>query len=138
MNASAPASPVADGALAAALGPTLAVWRALVAVVTEAFPAVSEEWKPSKVAFGRICLLKQGLRTLVYLIPGRGGFEVSVVLGERAAALALASEALPAEIKRRVAGARSYAEGRGVRFPVTRDDEVPAVVTLVTLKLAPK
>ncbi len=71
------------------------------------------------------------------LIPRKGDFEVSVVLGERAVALALAGD-LPADTKRQLSEARQYAEGRGIRFPVTKTADVATARRLVAFKVAPK
>jgi hypothetical protein len=50
------------------------------------------------------------------LTPEKGAVRVAVVLGERAAALALACD-LPEPIKTMVREAKPYAEGWGIRFP---------------------
>lgn len=123
--------------LAAALGAAAPLWHELVAALRADFPGLRPEWRPAKLAFGKVCLLRQKERTLVYLIPRRGDFEVSVVLGERAVALALAGE-LPAATKRSIAEAMSYAEGRGIRFPMTEAGQVPVVRRLVACKTTPK
>ncbi len=130
-------SPPLPADVAAALGPTGPVWQQLTAAVALDFPDLRQEWKPTKLEFGRICLLKQENRTLLYLIPHAGGFEASLVLGERAVALALAGE-LPAGIKSQISAARRYAEGRGIRFPVTAAPQIAVIRQLVAFKTAPK
>jgi len=50
------------------LGTTYLIWQKLIAELTEAFPTLRQQWKPSKIPFGRICLLKLRDRTLLYLI----------------------------------------------------------------------
>ena len=123
-------------ALAAALGDSAPLWRQLIDELTSDFPGLRQEWKPSKLEFGSLCLLKLKDRTLLYLIPRSGDFEVSVVLGERAVTLALASD-LPADTKRQLSEARQYAEGRGIRFPVTTAGDVATARRLVAFKVAP-
>ena len=133
-----PTDPIpTEAELSATLGPTQAIWQKLHAALTQDFPGLRLEWKAAKIPFGRYGLLRQKERSLVYLIPRAGNFEVSVVLGEKAVALALAAD-LPTETKQLVAGARRYAEGRGIRFPVTSVAQIPAIRTLVACKVAPK
>ena len=137
MKSPAPAQSPSPAALAAALGGTAPLWRQLVDELTSDFPGLREEWKPSKLEFGSLCLLKLKERTLLYLIPRRGDFEVSIVLGERAVALALAGD-LPADLQRQLSEARQYAEGRGIRFPVTTATRIAPIRKLVAYKTAPK
>ncbi|HLP09289.1 MAG TPA: DUF3788 family protein [Opitutaceae bacterium] len=128
-------APSAD-ALAAALGPTASAWRLLVEDLEFDFPGLKQEWKPTKLEFGRVCLLKHKARTLVYLIPRQGDFEASVVLGPRAVILALAGD-LPASTKRLIEEAKPYVEGRSIRFPVSSLAQVDLVRRLVACKVAP-
>src|SRR5690349_17452082 len=100
-----PPKPPSSTELEAALGKTYAIWQKLIAELTSKLPGLREEWKPSKLQFGRACLLKLKARTLVYLLPGTSVFDISIVLGERAVAIALASD-LPKEIKKMIAEAR--------------------------------
>ena len=136
--AKAPAPPPPSGAeLRAALGPSHGVWLELIAAMKADFPLIEEAWRPSKVEFGRICLLRVGARTLLYLIPSAPGFDVSAVLGERAVELAMASD-LPAAVKKQLAEARRYAEGRGVRIAMTSLNLVPVVRKLAAIKATPR
>jgi hypothetical protein len=131
------AKPPADAELKAVLGNAGAVWSGIVRAVEEKFSPLDQEWKPSKLAFGRVCLLRHKKRTLLYLIPDKGRIVVAVVLGERAYELAMAAS-LPAAIKKMLSEARPYAEGRGIRFPVNSLSEVPAIAKLVEIKTTPK
>jgi len=137
MKSPGPAKSPSPTTLAAALGDSGPLWRQLVAGMTSDFPGLSQVWKPSKLEFGSLCLFKLKDRTLLYLIPRSGDFEASVVLGERAVALALAGD-LPADTKRQLSEARPYAEGRGIRFPVTKAVDVATARRLVAYKVAPK
>jgi len=131
-----PGGPPTAAELRASLGPALGAWRALVAGMAREFPPLEEAWAPSKAAFGRVCRLRQKTRTLLYLIPGSSGFEVSAVLGDRAVALALAGD-LPAEMKDLLRAARRYPEGWAIRLAVTGADTVPAILRLAAFKVAP-
>ena len=121
--------------VAATLGPAQAAWDGIIAAIGQNHGPIDREWKPSKLSFGRVCLLKQKKRTLLYLIPEEGSITAAVVVGERAVALALAST-LPATIKTLITEARPYAEGRGIRFPVSLMTDVAIVEQLVAMKIA--
>ncbi len=123
--------------LETALGKTHAIWRKLITELASEFPGLREEWKPSKLEFGHVCLLKLKDRTLLYLLPGTSVFEVSIVLGERAVAIALDSQ-LSTGTKKMISEARQYAEGRGIRFAVRTSAQIPEVAKLVEIKTTPK
>lgn len=131
------AKPPSDAELKAVLGKAGAVWSGIVRTVEEKFVPLDKEWKPSKSAFGRLCLLRHKKRTLLYLIPDKGQVVVAVVLGERAFELAMAAS-LPAAIKKMLSEARPYAEGRGIRFPVNSLGDIPVIAKLVEIKTIPK
>ena len=123
--------------IAKVLGAALNVWDQILSSISELLGAIEQEWKPSKSDFGWMCLLKHKKRTVVYLTPEAGSIRIAVVLGERAVELALASR-LPAKIKRLIREARPYAEGRGIRFPVSSESDLPVVSELVAIKTTPK
>jgi hypothetical protein len=129
--------PPTPSELKAALGSASALWTDIVQIATTVAVPLTTEWKPSKTAFGRICLLQHNKRTLLYLTPGNETVTVAIVLGERAYRLAMASS-LPAAIKKLFAEARPYAEGRGIRFSVTSPRDVATIKTLLAIKTAPK
>ncbi len=123
--------------LSKALGKAAAHWQAIVAALEKDFSPLDQEWRPSKLEFGRMCLLRYKDRTLLYLIPMAGQLLVGVVLGQRAFDLAMES-ALPDAIKKMLRDARPYAEGRGIRFTAKSAKDVASVALLVKLKTAPK
>ena len=111
--------------LSALLGSAAVLWSDIVHAVEETISPIDTVWKPSKAEFGRICLLQHKKRTLLYLTP------------EKEKGLAMSSS-LPATIKKMFAEARPYAEGRGIRFPVISQTDVPTIKKLVEIKTAPK
>lgn len=131
-------SPTSDaGQWKSTLGRAYPLWAGVVRVVEELASPLDIEWKPSKSAFGRLCLLRYKKRTLVYLLPEEASVTVAIVLGERAYGLAMAST-LSAAIKTALSEARPYAEGRGIRVPVRASRDLATIRKLVTIKLAPK
>jgi len=127
--AKAGVKPPTGAELKAALGKSAGLWSAIVDAVAKVYPPLEQEWRPSKLEFGRMCLLRQKERTLVYLIPMAGQMLAGVVLGQRAYELAMAS-ALAEAIKKMLSDAKPYAEGRGIRFVVKTEADVAEVVTL--------
>lgn len=123
--------------LASELGAAQDIWNGIIASVTEKFGSIDQEWKSSKASFGWMCLLKHKKRTLLYLTPEKERVRVAIVLGERAVVLALASE-LPEGIKALIREARPYAEGRGIRFPVSSAADMLVVSDLLAIKTTPR
>jgi Protein of unknown function (DUF3788) len=119
------------------LGSAFALWSGIIEAVEERSGPLVLQWKPSKAAFGRVCLLQHKNRTLLYLTPDKGRVGIAIVLGERAYGLAMAS-ALPAAIKTLFSEAKPYAEGRGIRFTASSPSDIPLIVKLVEIKTTPK
>jgi len=129
--------PPTDPELKAVLGSAGDLWFGIVHAIEEMFKPLDQQWKPSKAGFGRICLLQHKKRTLLYLTPERENVRVAIVLGERAYDLAMSSS-LPAAIKKMFSEARPYAEGRGIRFPVSSLSDVARIKKLLEIKTTPK
>jgi|BarGraNGADG00312_1021997.scaffolds.fasta_scaffold34284_3 Protein of unknown function (DUF3788) len=123
--------------LANVLGSAAVLWYGIVHAVEETFAPIDRQWKPSKTEFGRMCLLQHKKRTLLYMTPDKEKIRIAIVLGERAYGLAMASS-LPVAIKKMLSEARPYAEGRGIRFPVSSLSDIPMITTLVEIKTTPK
>ena len=119
------------------LGGAADTWNRIVAAIEERFSPLERQWKPSKAEFGRICLLQHRKRTLLYMTPGKEEILIAIVLGERAAAIA-AESSLPSRIKKLIAEARPYVEGRGIRFRVKDSKDISIVKDLVAIKTTPK
>jgi hypothetical protein len=48
------------------------------------------------------------------------------------------ASSLPVAIKKMFSEARPYAEGRGIRFPVSSLSDIPMITKLVEIKTTPK
>lgn len=123
--------------LRATLGTADALWADIIRAVEDVASPLRLEWKPSKAAFGRMCLLQYQKRTLLYLTPAEETITAAIVLGDRAYGLAMASS-LPASVKKLLSEARRYAEGRGIRLSVNSPSDLPTVRELVKIKATPK
>jgi hypothetical protein len=126
-----------DAELKAVLGSAGELWSGIIHAVEEMFVPLDQQWKPSKAAFGRICLLQHKKRTLLYITPDKEKVWIAIVLGERAYGLAMAGS-LPVAIKKMFSEARPYAEGRGIRFPASSLSDIPLIAKLVEIKTTPK
>ena len=125
--------PPTNSELEAVLGGAVDLWQGIVNAVEKSVSPLNKQWKPSKAEFGRICLLQHKGRTLLYMTPDEQKIVIAVVLGERAVAIAVNSK-LPVRIKKLITAARPYAEGRGIRFPVSSAKDIPTVTQLVAIK----
>ncbi len=119
------------------LGPASEVWSRLFLSLEGMFAPLEVQWRPSRMPFGRMCLVRNKKRTLLYLTPDNRRVWVAVILGERAFNLAMSSS-IPAPIKRMFAEARPYAEGRGIRFAVDSLRALPVIAQLMAIKTSPK
>ena len=130
------ASPT-EAELKAFLGSANVLWSGIFQAVEELFAPLDKQWRPSKTDFGHLCLLQHKKRTLLYLTPDKEKVWIAIVLGERAYGLAMASS-LPVALKKMFSEARPYAEGRGIRFPVSSLSEIPMITKLVEIKTTAK
>jgi hypothetical protein len=112
--------------LSAALGRVRPLWDRLRAAV-----ALDGEWHSYSKKAGWSMRLKSRDRNIVYLIPGAAAFDVSFALGDRAVAAAR-----DAGLAALVDGAKRYAEGTAVRFPIATARDVAAAKKLVEIKLS--
>lgn len=127
------AKPPDDRALARGLGSAKARWDDIVAHISGAYPPVTEAWGFYKSWSLR---LKRKDRTVLYLLPGDGGFRCAFVLGAKAAEAARKAK-LPKDVLKAIDEAPVYAEGRGFRFDVRTARDVAAVKTLAAVKMGP-
>ena len=120
-------------ALRGALGKSHTAWTRLIELVEQRIGPVTQVWAFTSASTGWGLRLKRGDRIIVYMTPRRGSFMVSMALGEKAAAAALASS-LPAQVATVIEAAPRYAEGRGVRMEVRSVREVAPLALLAQIK----
>jgi len=121
-----------EEALAAALGPALANWEAVRAWVY-ACDKPSDDWKYYGKSAGWTYKLFSGKRNLVFLVPQEGVFKAYFILGERAAAAALAC-GLPDEIRKLIEDATVHVEGRSFQFDINGAADVDTALKLLEIK----
>jgi hypothetical protein len=100
-------------------------------------PGAACEWRRYSKTAPWVVKVSEGDRTLFYITPKPGHFEVTVVLGERAVVAALAGR-VGKKLHAAIRKAKPYVEGRPVRVLVRGEADVQAVEELVAVKLKPE
>ena len=95
------------------------------------------EWKRYSKKSPWVMKVSEGDRTLFYVTPQANQFEVTVVLGQRAAQAALAGEVREG-LHAAIRSAKPYVEGRPVRVVIAGKADLAGVAELVAVKLKPK
>lgn len=117
-----------------ALGRSKPVWDRLIADLASEHDVAVQEWKSYSVKTGWALRLMRGKRTIVWLAPCEGSFQVAFILGD--SALAAARQArLPARVRRLLEQAPRYPEGTGVRLQVKAARDIPLLKTLAAITL---
>ncbi len=109
--------------------------RSAFLALTHDRPGAICVWKRYSKKSPWVLRVSEGDRTLFYVTPQADQFEVTVILGERAAQAALGGrvrEGLHAAIR----SARPYVEGRPVRVVVAAEADLAGVAELVAVKAA--
>ena len=117
-----------------ALGRAKPLWDRLVAELASEHDVTTREWKSYGAKSGWSLRLMRGKRTIVWLVPSAGCFEVAFVFGEKALA-AIRESAMPAPVLRMLDEAPKYPEGTGLRFQVKAGKDIAVVKKLAAAKL---
>jgi Protein of unknown function (DUF3788) len=123
-----------DRELRLALGPASALWDKLVVDLQRKHIVNTQEWGSSSHKAGWSLRLKQKDRIILYLIPLPGSFQAALVLGDKGVKAARQSK-LPERVLKTIAGAKRYAEGTGIRLPVTAPEDLAAIEELAQIKI---
>ena len=124
-----------DADLEKALGPTKPVWDGLIADLAAQHDVSIQEWKCYSVKTGWALRLMRGKRTIVWLAPCEGCFQVAFILGEKAVQAARQC-GLSAPALRALDEAPKYPEGTGIRLLIKGPRDIPTVKKLTVVKLA--
>jgi hypothetical protein len=120
-----------DDELSAELGAARALWDELLTEL--ALPI--QEWNSYSPKAGWFLKLKLKKRTIVYLSPRRGSFQVSFILGAKAVE-ATRQAKLSKTLLKIIDEAPRYPEGTGVRLEIKARRDLAAVKKLAAIKLA--
>jgi hypothetical protein len=124
----------ADADLAATLGAAKPLWDELIADMAQRHGVAIQEWRSYSPKTGWALRLKRGKRTILWMAPCRGSFQVMFILGGKAI-LAARQSGLSARLQRIIDEAPKYPEGTGVRLQIKGPRDIPAISKLAGIKL---
>jgi len=117
-----------------ALGRAKPLWDQLVAELASEHDVTTREWKSYSPKHGWSLRLMRGKRTIAWLVPYAGVFQVLFIFGAKAVTT-IRQTALPARVLRMLDQAPKYPEGTGLRFEITTAKDIAVVKTLAAIKL---
>jgi hypothetical protein len=117
------------------LGRAASPWAELVRHINATYAPVVEQWHFGGAKYGWSLRLGKPDRVILYLIPQPRRFLVGIVLGAKAVAAAQTAR-LAARVLSSIAEAPRYAEGTGLRLPVSKASDLPSIEKLTALKMA--
>lgn len=123
-----------DSDLERALGRAKPLWDRLIADLASEHEVAIQEWKSYSAKAGWSLRLMRGQRTIVWLAPCDGFFQVVFIFGDRALMAARQSR-LSARVLRALDEAPRYPEGTAVRLKIRAAKDIPLVKTLAAIKL---
>jgi hypothetical protein len=123
-----------DADLNEALGLAKPSWDGLVTEMAAEHGVATQEWKSYSPKAGWALRLLRGKRTILWLAPFKGSFEVLFILGGKALSAAHQSR-LSALGRRALEQAKTYPEGTGVRLLVKGPRDIPTIKKIAVLKL---
>jgi hypothetical protein len=123
-----------DDELEKVLGRAKPLWDQLVAELASEHDVTNREWKSYSPKNGWSLRLIRGKRTIAWLVPSAGAFQVLFILGEKALT-AIRQTAFPARVLRMLDDAPKYPEGTGLRFEIETAHDIAAVKKLAAIKL---
>lgn len=129
-----PAAP-ADVDLGEALGAAKPAWDEFLERLAREKIADTHVWKSHSPKWGWSLRVLKKKRTIVWLSPGRGGFNVLFILGDKAVAAARGAK-LPRAILAALEAAPRYPEGTGLGLVAKSPRDLPALQKLAALKAA--
>ena len=124
-----------DKSLGRVLKDTQSVWKQIATYLDAEYGEIRKEWKHYSQKSGWVVKVIQKKRTLFYLIPHDGYFDLAFVFGDKAVA-ATEQSTLPKKMLAELRDARRYVEGRGLSVPVRSSRALKSIKTLVAIKLA--
>ena len=119
--------------LAEALGGRKLYWDEIVRHITEAYAAVTCEWKYYGKAWGWSLVLKSKAKTLCYLVPRQGHFQAAVIFNEAGRMLAAAT-GLPEEVARDVEASKNNPKNIPYDFNVTEQEDIKVAEELIAIR----
>lgn len=129
------ADPPSDTELTAALGLAKPAWDQLLDAFGREGIATAHLWKSHFPKWGWSLRVLKKKRTIAWLSPGRGGFNVLFILGDKAVTATRVAK-LPRAIFTALDAAPRYPEGTGLRLVAKTPRDLPALQKLAAIKAA--
>ncbi|MBN2598498.1 MAG: DUF3788 domain-containing protein [Marinifilaceae bacterium] len=117
------------------LDSTFDLWQQIIEIVKKKYPNPKEEWNYPGKNYGWSFRLKDKKRAIIYLLPRQGYFKAAFVFGQKAMDQVMAGD-IDAAIKEDLAGAKKYAEGRGLSIEVHNAKPINNIEKLIDIKIA--
>ena len=119
--------------LTEALGPSRELWDKLIEEITNACKIDNQEWNSYSVKAGWSLRLQRKKRNILHLGPLVGGFQVALILGDKAVKAARESR-LPARAVKLIKEAKRYPEGTAIRFAVKSEEDIDLIKQFAVIK----
>ena len=116
-------------------GTTYVLWKELEEFVIEKYPNALAEWNFPGKKYGYSFRIKDKRRAILYFLPRKDYFKIAFVFGQKATDIIMGSD-VETKIKTKLAQARKYAEGRGIRIDVKNESPITDIKKLVAIKLS--
>lgn len=126
--------PPNDRSLGRILKDTKPIWQQVLTHLQQEYGDIHKEWKHYSKKSGWVLKVIQKKRTVFYLIPHDGHFDLSFIFGDKAV-VAAEKSALPKKLIEKLRAAKKYIEGRGLSVPVKSPRALKSIKTLVAIKL---
>lgn len=119
--------------LTIALGEQKQNWKEIVRHTEEIYTGFSQEWKYYGKAWGWSLVLKSKAKTLCYLTPVEGHFQVSFIFNDKGRTLAAGAD-LPKEIAHGVEAAKNNPKNIPYDFEVIQAAGVEVAKKLIAIR----
>lgn len=116
--------------LAVAVGEHRSQWDEIIQHTSETYAAFSQEWKYYGKAWGWSLILKNKTKTLCYLTPVQGYFQVSIIFNDKGRALA-ATYNLPKTVAQAVEASKDNPKNIPYDFDVRTDADTDIAKKLI-------
>lgn len=113
---------------------TYQIWDKIKNYVFNLDNSLTDMWGFTGKKYGWGYRIKDKKRAVIYLIPCDGFFKVAFVFGKKATEQALNSS-IPDNVKKEISETKVYAEGRGFRIDITKDEDFDFVKELIYIKM---
>lgn len=108
-------------------------WDTIINHVSKAYTIFTQEWKFYGKAWGWFLVLKSKTKTLCYLVPMEGYFQVSIIFNDKGRALAVNAE-LPEGVLQAVEDSKNNPKNIPYDFDVKTKDDVAIAKKLIEVR----